>query len=245
MIFLEALRYVFVGGESVTGGLEVGGSNLLPLIGNHLLVSATAVGAAIALAVPLGLWLGHVGRAQFLSVSVSNVGRAIPPLALVFFFIAFVGIGFANIAMALTLLAIPPVLTNTYVGTRAVDPDTVDAARGMGLSEGRIATRVELPLALPTIAGGVKIAAVNVMATAIVAPYADWQTLGIPIINFNVHGEAGQLAAAIVTAVLTLGVYAALGAVQRAVTPAGLKVAAGSRPRGRLLPASGRKVQTT
>ncbi len=84
-------------------------------------------------------------------MSISNVGaRTCPLLALIAFFIAFVGVGFTNVALVLVLLAIPPILTNAYVGTAQVDPDTVDSARGMGFSEAQVLTRIELPIALPT-----------------------------------------------------------------------------------------------
>ncbi len=136
----------------------------------HLKLSGVAVAAAVAIAVPLGLWLGHIRRFSFFAISVSNIGRAVPTLALLAFFAAYLGLGFTNVAFALTLLAIPPILTNTYVGVYQVDRDTVDAARGMGMSGPEIVRRVELPLAMATIAGGVRTSAVNVIATATIAP---------------------------------------------------------------------------
>jgi len=245
--FAAAFEFIFnqqpsnFGTEPVGGLGEFGGLAL-----THLALSGIAVAVAIAIAVPLGVYLGHIGRFQFLAVSVSNIGRAVPVLALIAFFIAFVGTGFVNVALVLVLLAIPPILTNAYVGTAQADRDTVDSARGMGLTERQVLTRVEMPLALPTIFGGIRTSAVNVVATATIAPYADVATLGQPIINFNVYGGTGQLAAAIVVALITLACDAGLGGVQRLVTPKGLKLAAG--PSGgqrsvlrRLLPT--RKVQ--
>ena len=222
--FVDAIKFLFVPRESVTGGVQVGGvGEMLHLTTNHMLLSVLAVAIACAVALPLGLWLGHVGRGEFFAISISNVGRAVPTLALIAFFIAFVGIGFANVLVALTLLAIPPLLTNTYVGVRGVDRDAVDAARGMGMSEAQIVRRVELPLAIRSIFGGIQLAAISVVATAILGPLASVDTLGTPIVSVNVYGQAGLLGAAILVAVLAVVVYVLLNALQRAVTPRGLK----------------------
>ena len=118
-----------------------------------------------------------------------------PSLALIAFFVAYLGMGFANLTLALVLLAMPPILTNTYVAVTQVDPDTVDSARGMGMTEPEIVRKVELPLALPLIFGGVQISMVNVVATATIAPLAGINTLGDPIINVSDlwrHGSPGS-----------------------------------------------------
>ena len=127
--------------------------------------------------------------------------------------------------LALVLLAIPPILTNTFVGVSQVDRDTVDSARGMGMTEGEIVRRVELPLALPLVFGGIRTSTVNVIATATLAPLIGVSSLGDPIIAVNTHGEAGRLAAAIVVALLAVASEVILGAAQRATTPKGLKLA--------------------
>lgn len=243
--FGDALEFIFWGRESVTGGLRIGGPELLALLGRHMLLSLAALVIAVGIAVPVGLYLGHIRRAQFLAVGISNVGRAIPPLALIAFFIAFLGIGYVNMTAVLALLALPAVLTSTYVGTTQVELDTVDAARGMGLTEGSIMRTVELPLALPSIFSGIRIAAVTIVATATIAPFGSVRTLGTPIINENVYGASGQLGAAMVVAVVTLATSAALGALQRAVTPKGLKLGAASRPRSGLVTALRRRTQPT
>lgn len=230
--FVDAIEFLLVRRESVTGGQQVGGvAEMLMLTGNHMLLSALAVLIACAVAVPLGLWLGHIGRGELLAISASNVGRAVPTLALIAFFIAFFGIGFTNVLIALVLLAIPPVLTNTYVGVRGVDRDAVDAARGMGMSEPQIVRRVEFPLAVRSIFGGLQLAAISVVATAILGPLAsaglkEWpsvETLGRPIINVNVYGQAGLLGAAVLVAALAVLVYALLTFLQHAATPRGLR----------------------
>jgi osmoprotectant transport system permease protein len=230
--FGDAVEFIFNERESVSGGVQVGGlGEIADLTATHLLVSLVAMAAACALCIPLGLWLGHIGRGQFLAISISNVGRAVPALVLLFFFLAYVGIGFTNVALVLFLLAVPPILTNTYVGVRQVDPDIVDAARGMGLNGPQIVRRVRLPLALPTIFAGIRISTVSVVATATIAPLANVQTLGTPIVEPQTYGLSGGIGAAIVIAVLTLIVDAGVGLIQRAVTPKGIKLARGVRER--------------
>lgn len=243
--FSDAIDFIFHKRESVSGGIKVGGSELIGFTLNHLGVSLAAVVAACIISVPIGLWLGHVGKGEFVAITISNVGRAVPTLALLAFFIAYLGVGFTNVVVVLLLLAIPPILTNVYVGIRQVDRDTVDAARGMGLSEFQIIRRVELPLALPIIFGGIRTASVNVVATATIAPLASINTLGTPIINANVYGGAGRLGAAILVALLTLAVDVALLAVQKAVTPAGLKLARGEQRRRVPVPQLRRREQPT
>ena len=230
--FADALDFIFSERESISGGVCIGGpGELADLAASHMAVSLVAVLAATLIAVPIGLWLGHRGRGEFVAVSLSNVGRAVPTLALLAFFVAFVGIGFKNVALVLTLLAIPPILTNTYVGVRQADQDTVAAARGIGMTEGQIVRRMELPLALPLIFGGIRTSAVAVVATATIAPLANVQSLGNPILEPQTYGDPGQLGAAIVVALITLATDAGLGLAQRAVTPRGLRVSAHSPAR--------------
>ena len=222
--FADAVNFIAKERESISGGVCVGGpGELLELGASHMLVSLVAVVAAVLIAVPIGLWLGHLGKGEFLAVSVSNVGRAVPTLALLAFFIAFLGIGFTNVAVVLTLLAIPPILTNTYVGVRQTSREAVEAARGVGLTEAQIVRKVELPLAIPTIFTGLRTSAVAVVATATIAPLGNVDSLGNPIIQPQTYGDAGQLGAAIVIALITLGVDLGLGVVQRAVTPTGIR----------------------
>jgi osmoprotectant transport system permease protein len=233
--FSDAIDFIFHKRESVSGGIQVGGPHeLLTLAATHLWISALAVGLAILVAVPIGLYLGHIGKGEFLAISVSNVGRAVPSLALLAVFIAYIGLGTKNIVLVLFLLAVPPILTNTYVATRHVHRNTVDAARGQGMSEAQIVRKVEFPLGVATIFGGIRTSTVNVVATATIAPLASVKTLGYPIINTNVYGFSGTLGAAIVVALLTLGLDALLAVVQRAVTPRGIRV------RGRGLPRRGK-----
>jgi osmoprotectant transport system permease protein len=220
--FGDAIDYIFHARESRAGGAEVGGHQFLELLGEHLKLSALAMAIAVVIAVPAGLWLGHYGKGEFVATSVANVGRAVPSLALIALFIAYVGVGFSTVVGALALLAIPPIFTNTYVGVRQADRDAVDAAHGMGLTDAQIVRRIELPLALPLLFGGVRTSVVNVIATATIAPLAGVVTLGDPIINGSVYGSDGQLAASILVAAVAIGGEVVFALIQRAVTPRGL-----------------------
>ncbi len=224
--FGDAFDYILHSRESEAGGARVGGSELWPLVWTHLEVTALAMAIAIALALPLGLWLGHTGRGAFATISVSNVGRAVPSIALIAFFVAFFPRTpeFWNVTVALALLAIPPILTNAYVGVQQVSRDAVDAARGMGMSGPQVVRSVELPLALPLIFGGIKTSTVNVIATATIAPLVGVVTLGDPITAQSVYGREGLVGAAIIVAVLAVLAEVGLSAVQRAVTPTGVKL---------------------
>ena len=224
--FGGAIEFIFKERDSVGGGVRVGGLSELAGFGfTHLWISVVSVVVALVVTVPLGLYLGHKGKGEFLAISTSNVGRAVPSLALLAFFIAFVGIGPVNVILVLVLLAIPPILTNTYVGVQQVSRDTVDAARGMGMTESEIIRRVRFPLALPLIFGGIRTASVNVVATATIAPLANVQTLGAPIIEAQTYGFQGQLGAAIVVAILTILVDLSFSRLQQILTPKGLKLA--------------------
>jgi osmoprotectant transport system permease protein len=189
----------------------------------HLLLSGAAMAIALVLALPLGLWLGHLHRGSFLAVNVANVGRALPSLAIIAIGIAFLGIGFTNVALALVVLAVPPILTNAYVAVDDVEQEAVEAARGMGMTRWQIVRRVELPLALPLIFAGIRTAAVFVVATATIAAVAGGGGLGDIIVNQAAYGLEGVVGAAICVSLLALAADAALGLVQRLLTPPGLR----------------------
>ena len=218
--FGDAISFIFSERE-LQRGSPVGGSHNLPLLWEHLKLCAVAMGLALVIALPIGLLLGHTGKGSFLAISTSNVGRAVPSIALIALFIAFFpgSPEFLNVTLALALLAIPPILTNAYVGVQQTDRDSVDAARGMGMSGGQIIRRVELPLALPLIFGGIKTSTVNVIATATIAPLVGVVTLGDPLVAFAVYGNEGRIGASIIVAVLAIVAEVGLSAVQRAVTP--------------------------
>lgn len=221
-----AIEFLFTPQDSnVTGGEQVGGfSQVLELTLKQLELTALALALALVIALPLGLYLGHRGKGELLAVGIGNAGRAIPELALIALVAAVIGVGLLNVAPALAVLGIPPILTNAFVGVRQVDPATVDAARGMGMSELEIARRVELPLAVPTVMGGIRGAAIAIVATATIAPLAGVETLGDFVLNKNVYGENGLLAGAIVVALLALAIEGILALLQRRLTSDGLKL---------------------
>jgi osmoprotectant transport system permease protein len=226
--FGGAIDFIFHTREAQTGGVQVGGLHeVWEFTWEHLKISGAAIGIACAIAVPAGLVLGHTGKGELLAISISNVGRAVPSLALIAFFVAYIGVGFTNVTLALVLLAIPPILTNTYVGVRQVEPEVIDAGRGMGLRWHQVIRRIELPLATSNIFGGIRTSAVNVVATATIAPLAGVLTLGDYILSSNVYGDEGRLAGAILVALLALAVEFSFAALQRATEPRGLKIAAG------------------
>jgi osmoprotectant transport system permease protein len=201
----------------------------------HLYISFFAVFFAALFALPTALWLGHVGRGGALTVAITNVSRAIPTLALLTIFAA-TAIGFGNRAtiVALAVFAVPPLLANTYVGVRGVDPDVVEAARGMGLSERAVLLRVELPLAVPLIAAGFRTAAVQVVATAGLAALVGGGGLGVVINDgFGQQDRAQILAGGLLVAGLALVVEAVLAVVERQVTPGRVRRRARLRRPGR------------
>lgn len=197
----------------------------------HLGMSALAVLLAAAVALPVGIWLGHVRRGGGVAVVVANASRALPTLALLLIF-ASTAIGFGNRAtvLAAAVFAIPPILTNAYTGVMGVDPDVRDAAHGMGLTPARSLLRMELPLAVPLLAAGLRTAAVQVVATVPLAALVGGGGLGTIIVSGFANRRFGQvLAGAVLVAGVCLLAEAVLALVQRAVTPAGLRPARRSR----------------
>jgi osmoprotectant transport system permease protein len=196
---------------------------MLDKTGDHLLLSAAGMGIALAIALPLGIALGHLHRGSFVAVNVANIGRALPSLAVIAIGIAFLGVGFTNITLALVVLAVPPILTNSYVAVNGVEEDAVEAARGMGMTGWQIVRKVELPLALPLIFAGIRTAVVFVIATATIAAVAGGGGLGDIIVNQAQFGLEGVVGAAICVSVLALVADTLLGLLQRLLTPAGLR----------------------
>ena len=223
--FSGAIEFIFNQREAVGGGLQVGGiGQCWDLMQTQIGVSAAALAVAVVIALPLGAYLGHRGVGEFAAVAVGNAGRAIPELALIAFMAAFIGVGFLPLTIALMVLGIPPILTNAFVAMRQVSPGAVEAARGMGMTELEIITRVELPLAIPTILGGVRTASINIIATATIAPLAGVLTLGDFILNPNVYGDEGVIAGAVLVAALALVVELLLAGLQRLLTPRGVVI---------------------
>ena len=191
----------------------------------QLELSGAALGLAILVALPVGIVLGHLHRGSGLAIGASIVGRALPSIFLIAVFLTILGLGFTNNMVALGVLALGPILTNAYLGVEGVDRDAVEAARGMGLSGRGILTRVELPLALPLLYIGIRVAAVTVVATAPIAAYAGGGGLGDIIANQATYRLSGVLAASICVMALSAGVWIALLALQKATTPRGVRAA--------------------
>jgi osmoprotectant transport system permease protein len=189
----------------------------------HIWLSLASLAVALVVAIPLGVWLGHLHRGSFLAINVSNVGRALPSLAVISIGLGLLGVGFTNVMVALVILAAPVMLTNAYVAVDRVDQDAVRAARAMGMRPLQVLWRVELPLALPLIFAGIRTAAVYVVATAPLAALAGGGGLGDIIVNQPTYGPEGVVAGSLAIAALaftTEGVFALL---QYAVTPRPLR----------------------
>jgi osmoprotectant transport system permease protein len=201
--------------------------NNLSLFGNktlaHLEISFASIGVAIAIAVPIGVWLGHLHRGSFLAINASNIGRALPSLAVISIGIGFLGIGFWNVLVALVILAGPVMLTNAYVAVDQVDRDAVEAARAMGMTPLQVLLRVELPLALPLIFAGLRTGTVYVVATATLATFAGGSGLGDIIVNEPSYGTAGVIAGSLTITVLAFAIDGLLALVQYAATPSPLR----------------------
>lgn len=200
------------------------GSDGIPVrVAEHLELSAASVLVAAAIAVPLGLAIGHSGRGAWLAVNLANIGRAIPSvailgLALPFTIQVFHQLEFWPTFVTLLVLAIPPILTNTYVGVRGVDRDILDAARGMGMSAAQALGRVELPLALPVIVAGVRTASVQVIATATLGAWVAEGGLGRYIFDGLERQELDRMiVGGLLVAVLAIGVDWAIGLVERRI----------------------------
>jgi osmoprotectant transport system permease protein len=190
----------------------------------HLVLSGAAMGVALVLAVPLGVWLGHVHRGSFVAINLANAGRALPSLAVIAIGLGFLGFGFANVLVALVIVAVPPILTNAYVAVDEVEPDAVEAGRGMGMTPWQILRKVELPLALPLLFAGIRTAAVYVVASATIAAIAGGGGLGEILFNQASYRTEGLVGAALVVSALAFAADLAFGGLQRALTPRGLRL---------------------
>jgi len=221
-----AIEFIFTPQASnVTGGKTVGGfSQVVELTLTQLEVTVLALALSLLVALPVGLYLGHRGTGELVAVGIGNAGRAVPELALIALMATAIGVGVLNLTVALAVLGVPPILTNAFVGIRQVDRATVDAARGMGMTELEVLRKVEVPLAIPTIFTGIRGATIAIVATATIAPLAGVLTLGDFIINENVYGDNGVLAGAILVALLALFLEFGLAALQRRLTSKGLRL---------------------
>ena len=226
--FAGAFEFIFHKQTSnVTGGKKVGGFHqVVELALTQIYVSALALLVAMLIAIPIALYFGHKGKGELIAVGIGNAGRAIPELVVIALVATVIGVGVPTLTIALAVLGIPSILTNTFVGIRQVDRATVDAARGQGLTELEILRKVELPLAVSSIMTGIRGSAVNIFATATIAPLISVLTLGEFILGENVYGSNGALAGAILVAILALFFEFALAGLQRRLTSKGLRLQA-------------------
>jgi osmoprotectant transport system permease protein len=196
-------------------------------LAEHLIMSGVSVLIAAVVALPAGMYIGHTRRFEFLVVSMANFGRAIPSFGLLFLSVLILGTGLRSspalrpaVLIALTFLAIPPILTNTYVGIQNVDADTLEAARGMGMTERQVLGRLELPLAASLIMGGIRTAAVQVVATATLAAVVAGGGLGRFITDGFATGDDPQVfAGALLVALLAIATELTFGRIERIVSP--------------------------
>jgi osmoprotectant transport system permease protein len=205
----------------------------------HLVISGSGILAATLLSLPIGLYIGHTNRGAGLAINLANIGRAVPSYAMMVIPLPFtlalapvlgysptLGLNFLPIFLAMTFLAIPPLLVSTYAGLRAVDRDLIEAGRGMGLTELQILRRIELPIASPILMGGFRTATLQVIATATIGAILSGGGLGRFIfdgLNQGLAGRASIYAGAILVAALAIGVDLVLSLVQTRLTPRALR----------------------
>jgi osmoprotectant transport system permease protein len=182
--------------------------------------------AAVTIALPLGVLLGHYRVLGEVVVNVFNIGQATPAFGILVIAVPIFGIGATPAFVALLALALPPILQNSIVAIREVDRDLKEAARGMGMTPTQLLFGVEMPLALPVIMAGVRTSGVNVVATATIAALVAWGGLGRFIVDGLSQRDFVQLfAGAVLVAALSLAAEAFLASLQRLATPSGLRVA--------------------
>ena len=212
----------------------------------HLVISGAGIAAATLIALPIGLYVGHTGRGSNLAINLANIGRAIPSYAMMVIPLPFTlllapvigyspdfGLKFLPIFIAMTLLAIPPLLVSTYAGLRSVDRELIEAGRGMGLRERQILAGIELPLASSIVIGGFRTATLQVIATATIGAILAGGGLGRFIFDGLSQGQAGYpsiYAGAILVAGLAIVVDLVLSIVQQRLTPQALRKPRVRRP---------------
>ena len=205
----------------------------------HLMFTVVAVLIAFLLAFPLGVLIGHTGTAAFLAINAGNAGRALPTLGVLMLVVSLAGAGLTPANVALVILAIPPILTSTYAGVSSVDPATVDASRGVGMTESQIAIRVEIPEALPIIFGGIRNATLQVVSTATIAAYVGLGGLGRYLFDgLALRDYPRVVAGAILVAVLAVALDLSLAALQRTLVSPGVDGRAERGPRRTARPAT-------
>jgi osmoprotectant transport system permease protein len=202
-----------------------GDEGIPALTWQHVRISGIAIALAMLISMPLAIWLGHLRKGGSFATSIGNLGRAVPTLGvLVIVAVGPVGVSEWAAIVALTVFAVPPILTNTYIAVRDVDDDVRDAAKGMGMTGWESVRRAELPLALPVIAAGLRTAVVQVVATATLAAFIGAGTLGLPVIvGFGLQDNGQLFAGAFLVALLCVLVEAVMAVLERVLTPPALR----------------------
>jgi osmoprotectant transport system permease protein len=217
-LFAEILRWFG------TGAHWSGPDGIPAQVGTHLVYSVVATVIAAVIGLPIGLLIGHTGKGAFLAINLSGFGRALPSFGVVILAFQISGLSLVPIYLALVLLAVPVIVTNTYAGMAAVDHDVRDAARGVGLTGWQVLWQVEIPLAFPLILAGVRIATIQVVSTATIAAYLGFGGLGRYVFDGLAQRDLAQaLAGSVLLAVLAIVLDQALRAIQRPLTPRGLR----------------------
>lgn len=200
----------------VSGDQWAGTDGIAHRLGEHFQYSILATVAAAVIALPLGLLIGHTGRGAFLAINLAGFGRALPTVGLVTLVFLISGLSMWPVYISLVALAVPVIVTNTYAGMAAVDPEIKDAARGQGMTGPQILWQVEIPLALPLIMTGVRLAVVQVVATATIAAYVSFGGLGRYVFDGLAQRDLVQvLGGAVLVAVMAVALDLALGGLQR------------------------------
>ncbi|GAB6925232.1 ABC transporter permease [Rhodococcus sp. no. 34] len=212
------------------GSHWTGPDGIPTLLVQHLMYTFAALAVAAVIAIPLGLYIGHTGRGSVVVAGLANSLRALPTIGLLILLVLIIAPSFPNklaylipSLIVLVLLAIPPILTNTYAGVRAVDQAAVDAARGMGFRSMRILTEVEIPCALPLMLSGIRSAVLQIVSTATVAAYISLGGLGRLLIDGKAQSDYGQMAAgAVLVSLIALVFDLGIGALTARVVSPGL-----------------------
>ena len=216
-LFADAIAFLL---DPANFGGEKG---IFPRIGDHLFYTGVSMLIAMLVGIPLGLLIGHSGKGRTFIIGLSSAARALPTLGLLFFIILYTGLGVGPLVAVLVILAVPPLLAGTYSGLESVNRQTIDSARAVGMTEWQILTKVEIPLALPLIFGGIRSATLQVIATATIAGYVGLTGLGRFLIEgLALHNYTLALAGAILVTVLALLVEGGLALIQKLVVPRGV-----------------------
>jgi osmoprotectant transport system permease protein len=219
--FVKAIQFIGRNGE-------IPGQEHLPTLLFYTLgtikIAAIAMAISVVIALPIGLWLGHIHRGSFVAINFGNIWRALPSLAVLAIGLAFFGLGLKIVLIALCILAIPPIITNAYVAVDEVDRDLVDAARGMGMTGWQILWQVEFPVAIPLLMAGVRTAALFVVSTTTIGSLVGYNdNLGAIVTNETAYHLYGVLGAAITIAGLALVIEGLLAWLQWSITPVALR----------------------